>query len=306
MRKIFRPKTIKKSKDMAAFICFVIILLYPIGKTHASSFNTSDTGEYNSEQNRAYPQVKLRNSEMRRLKSRNTEWEYEIDVSFPVGYDSENGRYPVVYVLDAEYNFGCTSYIARRLIKNKDIPKILVVGIAYDTDYENFYRKRMQDSTPESHIHGLNTGGVEPFLAFLKDELIPFIDTEYRTLKGDRTIVGHSITAFFCCYTLFNQPNLFQRYIIVSPSLWFSNGVLFDMEQKYAEKHKELKAAVYFSTGLDESDRMVSTSEKFIRIIKSRSYAGLKFNGAMAAGEHHRSLFPLAFTRGLQFVFSHQ
>jgi len=293
-----------KTKLVSAFICIVILFLFPPVKVLGLGFPVSEISQNTSRQKRSFPQVRLRDSEMRRLKSQNTGWEYEIDVSLPTGYSSESDRYPVIYVLDAEYNFGCTAYITRRLIKNSDIPKVLVVGIAYDTDYEEFYRKRMRDSTPESKIHGYNTGGVEPFLAFLKEELIPFIDSEYRTVKGDRTIVGHSITAFFCCYSLFKQPSLFKRYIIVSPSLWFSDEIMFDIEHKYAEEHKELKATVYFSTGLDESKRMVSTSERFIQIMKTRGYTGLKFNGVMAAGEHHRSIFPLAFTRGLQFIFS--
>lgn len=293
-----------KTKSLLSFICILVIFLFPLGKISGQTSKVSDMSEDAGGQSCSYPQVKIRDSEMRRLKSQKTGWDYEIDVSFPVGYGSETSRYPVVYVLDAEYNFGCTAYITRRLIKNKDIPKILVVGIAYDTDYEEFYRKRMQDSTPESDIHSYNTGGVEPFLAFFKDELIPFIDAEYRTVKGDRTIAGHSITGFFCCYVLFKQPDLFKRYIIVSPSLWFSDGILFDIEQKYAQEHRDLNAVVYFSTGLDESGQMITSSEKFIQIMKTRSYAGLKFNAVMAAGEHHRSIFPLAFTRGLQFIFA--
>jgi predicted alpha/beta superfamily hydrolase len=69
-------------------------------------------------------------------------------VSLPRGYEAESGRYPVVYVLDAETNFGATSYIAHRLAKNGDIPKVLVVGIAYDTTYDDFYKKRARDLTP--------------------------------------------------------------------------------------------------------------------------------------------------------------
>jgi len=295
---------VMRTKLIIAFIFITILYLFHLSKAPAHSFELSEISQNAAGQSRSYPQVKLRDSEMRRLKSQNTGWEYEIDVALPAGYTDESGRYPVVYVLDAEYNFGCTAYITRRLIKNNDIPKVLVVGIAYDTDYEEFYRKRMQDSTPESKIHGYNTGGIEPFLAFLKEKLIPFIDSEYRTVKGDRTIVGHSITAFFCCYSLFKQPNLFKHYIIVSPSLWFSDEIMFDIEQKYAEEHKALSATVYFSTGLDESERMVSTSERFIKNMMTRGYTGLKFKGLMAPGEHHRSIFPLAFTRGLQFIFS--
>ncbi len=136
--------------------------------------------------------VEIRDTEMRFLTSKHVDQTYEIDIFFPQDYRRERGRYPVLYVLDAEYNFGCVSYIVRRLIKNGDIPKILVVGIAYNTTEEDFYARRERDATPPSKIHGLHSGGVENFVRFFENELIPFIDENYRTTPGDRTIVGVS------------------------------------------------------------------------------------------------------------------
>ncbi len=247
--------------------------------------------------------VEIRDTEMRFLTSRHVDQTYEIDIFFPKDYRRERGRYPVLYVLDAEYNFGCVSYIVRRLIKNGDIPKILVVGIAYDTTEEDFYARRERDATPPSKIHGLHSGGVENFVRFFENELIPFIDENYRTAPGDRTIVGHSIGGFFCAYALFKHPEIFSRYLIVSPSLWFSNEVIFEYEKEFAAARKELKAAVFLSTGKDEGERMVRTTEKMIRTINDRAYPGLRFASLMPEGEHHRSVFPLAFTKGLRWLF---
>jgi len=251
-----------------------------------------------------FPRVEIKDTELRTLKSKYVGEEYKINIFFPKDYDKENRRYPVAYVLDAEYNFGCVAYIARRLIKNGDISKILLVGIAYDTDYEEFYEKRFRDSTPESRIHGRNSGGAEQFTQFIEKELIPFVNQNFRTIPEDRTIVGHSITGFYCCYVLLRHPYLFDRYIIVSPSLWFSNGVVFEYEEAYASKNRDMHASVYLSVGEDESQRMREGSINLNKTISKREYPHLRFQFSLVEGENHRSLFPFAFSRGLRFVFS--
>jgi predicted alpha/beta superfamily hydrolase len=255
-----------------------------VGKLAANSFQ-----EQPSETK--YPRVELKDTEIRRLKPRHTGKEYEIDVFFPLDYRQSSERYPVIYVLDAEYNFGCVAYIARRLIKNKDIPPVLLVGIAYDTD-----------ETPESKIHGYGTGGAGPFTQFVETELIPFIDREYRTLKDDRMIVGLSISGFYCCHLLFKHTGLFQKYVIVSPSLWFSGKVAFQYEEEYFKTSRSLPAAVYLAVGGLEGPNIKDNSIQMGRILEARKYQGLKLKSVVLEGEHHRSVFPLAFTRGLQFL----
>jgi predicted alpha/beta superfamily hydrolase len=250
-----------------------------------------------------YPRVEIRDTERRSLVSERVGRKFEVDVFLPVDYRKTENRYPVVYVLDAEYNFGCVAYIARRLIKNKDIPPILLVGIAYDTTYEDFYEKRMFDSTPVSKVHGYHTGGAEPFTEFVADELIPFVDREYRTIPGDRTIVGHSITGFYGCYLLFENPEIFQKYLVVSPSLWFSNRVIFDYEKEYSKKNPSLRTAVYLASGSLETPNIKDNSAEFGGILEARQYQGMRLKSVIMEGEHHRSIFPLAFTRGLQFLF---
>jgi predicted alpha/beta superfamily hydrolase len=248
--------------------------------------------------------VEIRDTEMRFLTSKHVGQTYEIDISFPKDYVREKGRYPVLYVLDAEYNFGCVAYIIRRLIRNGDIPKVLVVGIAYNTTEDDFYLKRERDCTPPSTLYGSRSGGAENFIRFFREELIPFIDHNYRTIPGNRTLVGHSIGGFFCTYVLFKHPDLFAKYLVVSPSLWYSNDVIFQYEQEFAQKKQPLRVAVFLSTGKDESAQMIRTTEKMIRIIEGRNYMGLRFASLIPEGEHHRSVFPLAFTRGVRWLMA--
>ena len=275
-----------------------------------NSIKTADTRNLQHDRHdepeaeRQYRRVEIKDTEARSLMSEHVGREYKLDVFFPKDYHIEKKRYPCVYVLDAEYNFGCVSYIARRLIKNEDIPKVLLIGIAYDTTYEDFYDKRYRDSTPESNIHNHNSGGAVKFTSFVEKELIPFIDRNYRTVPGDRTLVGHSITGFYCCYVLFRHPGLFLRYIIVSPSVWFSRNIAFEYEKDYSLSHEDMKASVYLSVGDGESRRMKEDSISLNSVLTGRAYPNLRLKFSLVEDENHRSLFPYAFSKGMRFIFS--
>lgn len=303
-----RKSYMKLNAYLSSGILIAALLIYSIVNNDSITENNMplplDLSKEALENNDSYPRVEIRDSEVRRLKSKYVDQVYEIDIFFPEDYKIETKKYPVVYVLDAEYNFGCVSYIARRLIKNGDIPEVLLVGIAYNTTEEDFYNKRNRDCTPPSTINGYHTGGAENFIMFLRNELMPFVKDTYRTIPEDRTIVGHSIGGFFGCYTMFKHPGLFNRYIVVSPSLWFSNDIIFQYEKEYAINHRDLPAWIYFSTGMDESEQMVSISQKFISILSERNYPNIHFKSMMPEDENHRSLFPYAFTKGMRFVFS--
>ena len=85
--------------------------------------------------------VTIANTDVKWLTSKFNNQTYQIKISYPKSYFKNAQRnYPVLYVIDAETNFGGVSYIVQRLIKDQLIPEILVVGIAYNTDYKNFYR----------------------------------------------------------------------------------------------------------------------------------------------------------------------
>jgi len=58
-------------------------------------------------------------------------------------------------------------------------------------------------------------GGADNFKKFMQEELVPFIDSNYRTVKNDRTIAGLSFGGLFAAYVLFAEPSLFQRYILI-------------------------------------------------------------------------------------------
>ena len=66
---------------------------------------------------------------------------------------------------------------------------------------------------------------------------MPFIDEEYRTVQTDRGLYGFSMGGLFTVYTMLHHPDLFQRYIAGSPSLWWNDGITFTYEETFAREH---------------------------------------------------------------------
>lgn len=144
-----------------------------------------------------------------------------IDVSLPDGYMANpDRRYPVLVVLDGEFEGEIAFAIARFYATMAQLPPVIVVAV-HNTD-------RMRDMTP-APIPGFRVppeaataGGADRFLAFLADELIPYVDREYRTAPM-RVLVGHSLGGLFALYALAKRPALFTGFVVMEPALWWNN-----------------------------------------------------------------------------------
>ncbi len=253
-------------------------------------------------------EVVLKNTTTRSIISQYNGQQYQIKVSFPKNYVADSARYPVLYVLDAETNFGGTSYIVQRLIKDRLIPEIIVVGIAYDTDYKNFYSLRSRDLTPVEDKelrmgnHAVDpTGGAAEFSNFLFEELFPFISKELNIENNDRAIYGHSYGGLFGCYTFLEKPELFNRYIILSPSLWFKDEYLIDRIKKQTLDIKS-PTRLYMASGTEEG-RIDDMQIEFSDLIKSKKPERLELQSEILDDETHRTIFGRGFTNGLRYIY---
>lgn len=252
--------------------------------------------------------VVLANTELREIVSSINGQRYSIKVKFPRGYFESSQNYPVLYVTDAETNFGGVSYIVQRLIKDKLIPPILLIGIAYETDYKNFYRLRSRDlspvEVPELRLGGQSipdpTGGADAFADFLEEELFPFIAREYRVVQDDKSLYGHSYGGLFGSHILLNRPELFQRYLLLSPSLWFNDTML--LKQIDTVQTKFVNTRLYMASGSDEG-RIDDMQIEFIAKLKGRNWTGITYLSEILDQETHRTVFGRGFTNGLRYLF---
>lgn len=134
-----------------------------------------------------------------------------IKIYVPESYKQDSARvYPLAIVLDAEYLFDV--YVANsKLFAAKDkAPEQIVVGI-----YQNQKNERKTDC--EIDLNSMLTPTSSKFYNFIKNELVPYVETNYR-ISQFRTVVGNTITANFINYYLIEENPLFNAYININPS----------------------------------------------------------------------------------------
>lgn len=95
------------------------------------------------------------------------------------------------------------------------------------------------------------------------------------------------------------NPELFDDYILGSPSFWYDNKVMFRMESDYAKSNKGMKASVFMYIGSEEGS-MVEQMLAFENQLKSRNYQGLSIQSKVLPGLTHHSAFAVLLTDGLQ------
>jgi len=224
-----------------------------------------------------------------------------ILVSVPDSYASGDNNYPVLYVLDGDISFGMAASISRYLQIGNNIPELIVVGIGYGSLNKSVVKKRNRDYRPEQ------SGGAENFLEFINKELIPYIDSNYRTIPGERTINGYSIGGLFCLYTLFTRPESFNRYIIGSPNLSWDNYSIFNYEEDSPEKLAGKELTIYLSVGSEESEeRYFDPVDSLVTKIQQRDYPDITFETNVFSGSGHLEGPPESLTHGLISVFRNE
>ncbi len=149
--------------------------------------------------NENFPPVTIRDSELRFLKSTLLGKEYKIQVALPVGYAESKETYPVLYLLDADVCFGDITETVRflaafRKMARIEVPDMIVVGIGYPLDpakpfeyYAGWFSARAKDLTLTKDPTGeySPSGGANDFMAFIRDDLKPLINSNYRANPED-------------------------------------------------------------------------------------------------------------------------
>ena len=150
--------------------------------------------------------------------------------------------------------------IVRLMQLSAHLPPLLVVGIGYRlAGLDETVLVRTRDFTPTADPkfarwfpdHTM-MGGAGNFLAFIRDELQPWVHSHYPVDPDDSMYFGHSFGGLFATYVLLTEPGTFRRYGIGSPSLWWHDDMMFPYEQRYADAHVDLAAKVFFSVGAFE------------------------------------------------------
>ncbi len=230
--------------------------------------------------------------------------DFYLYISLPDDYDQSDKKYPVMYLLDGDVAFGMAASIARYLQFGNAIPELIIVGIGYGGLKKNEGNMRSRDQTISSRRGRQGTGGAPKFREFIKEELFPYINNTYRAIPDDRTLNGYSLGGLFAIYTLFTEPEMFNRYIIGSPHLSWDEYRIFTVQEEAFEKFDDIKAKVFISVGSEEDDeKYFNPIDEMVTLIDEKGYESLKMETKVFDGGTHLICPPEALVYGLVSVF---
>lgn len=221
--------------------------------------------------------------------------ERTISVALPDGYLTSRAAYPVLYVLDAEGQKlfpECVSTI-RDLYEKGHIPQLIVVGI-WNTE-----RNRDMIPVPVSHRPG--SGGSASFLEFIQNELMPYINQNYRT-RDFSILYGMSNSALFTVYALLERPDVFDAYIASSPMIGHCPDAIQKKTERFLEKGQSKDRILYMIYGTEDSRRVIDYVPDFQNYLKTNAPQDFESKLEILEGEGH--VPDSSLERGLKFVYS--
>ncbi|MTK53204.1 alpha/beta hydrolase-fold protein [Paludibacter sp.] len=181
-----------------------------------------------------------------------------VMIALPEGYEKSTKKYPVLYMLDAQWNFNHTAQNLGWLSNSdiKSIPQTIVVGLATGGD------RREHDLTPTPG-NGHKGGGADSLYRFIKEELMPFVEKNYRTYNY-RILGGVSYGGLFVMNAFVKDPLYFNAYLSLSPSMWWENNIMLDKTKELLTKSPEFPTRLYLtmaneglSMGVDSLDALL-------------------------------------------------
>lgn len=251
--------------------------------------------------------------------------DYQLYISFPRGYTNKDTvKYPVLYVLDGLYSFPAFKTIREYLDIDKELDSVIIVGIGSGGDGSLltdtvWYVNRMYDYTTSEDtaddrktekqfnmsIGTVHSGGAQKFLKCITKEIIPYIETHYKT-TNDRGITGFSLGGLFTAWCFLNTKGIFNKFGINSPSLWWHNEEIIKQADMMFNTNQTWGIAptkVFISVGEKEDPIMTSGMEKFSRLLESKAYKNVSVTKQQFLGETHLSAMRPSLKRTIAVLY---
>jgi len=174
----------------------------------------------------------------------------EIIVHLPANYDPDReAGYPVIYMLDAGAADKMTAEIASFYNWGDLMPELIVIGLKNVNRGPDFLPHYYDFERDGEQVSG--NGG--KLLAYIEDELIPFVDNQFNT-RGNNVFAGHSWAGQYLTYTLSQSPGLFDAYFITSPAFgdvgeWSEKT--FEALERALKQDQDFPDLIYLSMGGD-------------------------------------------------------
>jgi uncharacterized protein len=254
---------------------------------------------------------------------------FEITVIAPPGAPGTAKSFHALYVLDpsALLDIVVGTKHLFDIFSGGELPLTYVVGIGYaDADVSG---RRVRDFTPSKaeapagvyRQAPLDSGGAPRFLDYLRGEIIPHLEKIYPLDPQERVLIGYSMSGLFATYAMLSRPEAFNRYAIVSPSLWWDDGYIFRVEGQRAKSSADLPARVMLIGGSAEEElgggwrnlgvpdeiglksKQVTNLQRLTSTLSNRRYPSLRLRTALIPEERHTTGAPAAIALALHQLF---
>ncbi len=221
-------------------------------------------------------------------------------------------HYPVLYLLDGDAHFhsvsGLIQILGTGINGTTVLPEMIVVAIP-NTD-------RTRDLTPSHTTLQMGvekswlatSGGGDNFLKFMKNELIPHIDSAYRTAPY-RVFVGHSFGGIAVIEALYTIPQTFNAYVSIEPSLWWDQQLLLKKAKTYfyntdlTGKSLFIAQANTVQVGDTSLNQHFESIKEFATLLTTRNQSGIDWRYKYYEDDSHGSVPLIAEYDALRFIF---
>ena len=222
-----------------------------------------------------------------------------IQVILPKDYNKDSGKtYEVLYVLDGEWYMEQIPFIYNFVMNSGYAsPNIFVL---IPNTYVNNVNLRDRDFSPTRINDEQHLGGADNFHAFLKNELIPYVEKKYPT-NGLRSLVGSSFSGLFAVYAFIKEPKLFKSYVASDPNLNWDNGYVSKLAGEQLENFTDVTSTLFIA-GLEHTFGGMGIAA-MDSVLKTTAPPSLHWKCLPYKDETHYSVQHKAFYDG--FRFSH-
>jgi len=249
-----------------------------------------------------YPRVDIPGSEVRKITSSIVSGQaYELQILLPGNYGSGNKKYPVVYLMDSQWDFPLVKSIYGQQLYDGFIPEMIIVGVTWAGTKPNYDSLRARDYTPTNESGIPQSGGAEKFLSFMKNELFPFVESNYSVDSANRILMGCSFGGLFTLYAMFTQTQMFSGYVAASPAVGWDKGVIYKFEKYYNQLQPQKPVKLYLTVG--DVEGSLPEYKKFVAQMMSRNYSTVSIQSKVLENTGHSGTKSETFGRGLQFIF---
>jgi predicted alpha/beta superfamily hydrolase len=231
-------------------------------------------------------------------------------VWLPEGYDGSSRRYSVLYVLDAEYFFpqavSSVQFLSELGYEGRQhpIPEMIVVGVV-NVDRERDYTPSHAPAQARGRLSFPTSGGAAAFQDFLERELVPLVDSRYRT-QPHRILSGWSLGGLFTVYMYLETPELFSRYLAISPSLWWDDSLVVRQTRRWLHDGGSLSPQRLVITlgAIEGGDMDGSVRQNFVPLLANQHRPAVDFSFLEIPGESHDHVPYKAYYDGLIALYS--